>query len=241
MKHVLRMTLIVAGILSSVIVPSLAGASQYREAVLATAAEDYSRAMELWQKLAHQGDPVAMYNLALFYREGYGTNPNSNKSQNYLKTAVNRGGLVEASTSIKSGSIQPASKHQVDKVINTYMVTSQVVRPAPVTTSAPAVTSTDPSDPVGWVMSQNPGHYTLQLASSQSEKRIKRTFEENSLQGKGGYYKRERDGTTWYFLIYGAYENPDKATEDIAKLPEEFQKSSPWVRQLRNIQRAIKQ
>ncbi len=237
MKYSIRLILIVAGIISSVMVSSLSYASPYREAVQATAEEDYDRAMKLWQQLARQGDPVAMYNLAVFYREGYGTSANRSKSRNYLKTAVKQG-LVEASMQINSGSIQPAGKKDVEKVINSYK--SDELSAALLLNEQPTIPKEKLNDPIGWVLAQNPRHYTLQLASSQSEKRIQRAYEENDIKGKGGYYKRERNGKTWYFLIYGAYSNETKATEEISKLPEEFQKGSPWVRQLRNIQRVVK-
>lgn len=235
-KYSIRLILIVTGIISSLMVSSLAFASQYREAVQATAAEDYDRAMTLWQNLARQGDPVALYNLAVFYREGYGTTANRKKSTNYLKTAVKQG-LVEASTQINSGSIQPAAKKDVEQVISTYK--TEELSAALLLNEHSVTSKKNLNDPVGWVMAQNPGHYTLQLVSSQSEKRIKRAYEQNDIKGKGGYYKRERNGKTWYFLIYGAYSNEAKATEEISQLPEAFQKGSPWVRQLRNIQRVV--
>ena len=95
------------------------------------------------------------------------------------------------------------------------------------------------TDPIGWVLSQNPRHYTLQLASSRSEKRIKQYYEDNQMQGKGGYYKKENDGEIWYFLIYGAYNSSQNATNEIGQLPEEIRKWSPWVRRLGNIQKVI--
>ncbi len=95
-------------------------------------------------------------------------------------------------------------------------------------------------DPVGWVMNQNPRHYTLQLASTRSEKRAKKYYQENQMQGKGGFYKKVQNGETWYFLIYGSFDTADTANSEIEKLPEEIQKGSPWVRRLGNIQRVIR-
>lgn len=235
MKLKSGLILIVAGIFSLLMAPSLASASQYREAVQATANEDYDRAMNLWQKLAKNGDPVASYNLAVFYREGYGTSTNNSKSRTYLKTATSQG-LVEASTTINSGSIKPAAQHDVERVISQYK--SEQLSPSLVLNEEPVISPDQLNDPKGWLLAQKPHYYTLQLASSQSEKHIRRAYAK--IKGKGAYYKRDRKGKTWYFLIYGAYSNQDKATQEISQLPPEYQKSSPWVRQLRNIQRVVK-
>lgn len=235
-KYFLRLVLIVTGIVYSMMVSSLAFASQYQEAVKATSERDYDRAMVLWQKLARQGNPVAQYNLAVFYKEGYGTTANRNKSTNFLKTAMKQG-LIEASMQVNSNSIQPANKRAVDKVIEQYK--SNTLSASLLLDEKPTTSQAKLNDPVGWVKAQNPRHYTLQLASSRSEKGVKKVYEENNMKGKAGYYKKVRDGKTWYFLIYGAYSTSGEATSKISELPEELRKSSPWVRKLKNIQRVV--
>ena len=96
-------------------------------------------------------------------------------------------------------------------------------------------------NPVGWVMNQNPRNYTLQLASSRSEKHVIKYYNENQMQGKGGYYKKIQDGETWYFLIYGSFDSVASASDEIKQQPEEIRKWSAWVRRLGNIQKVIKQ
>ncbi|MDH5409601.1 MAG: SPOR domain-containing protein [Gammaproteobacteria bacterium] len=237
MKDFASIKLIVAVFGFFVMLSSSAMADLYQDAVKATAERDYERALSLWQKLARNGDPVAQYNLAVFYREGYGIKADRSTSNRFLKTAV-KGGLIEAANKLNSDTIQPADKAEVESVIAQYK--SDTLSPSLLLSAKAEIPAEELKDPQGWVMAQNPKHYTLQLVSSRSEDRVKKVFDSNNMTGKGGYYKQERNGEVWYFLIYGAYKSSDEATSRISELPEEIQKSSPWVRQLKNIQRNIR-
>jgi septal ring-binding cell division protein DamX len=215
--------LIVAAIFSGLFLSSAVLASDYNKAVNATVSGDYDLAISIWKKLAQQGNPVAQYNLAIFYKEGYGVDSNSSESKRWYKAAAQHR-LVQATSRIGERSIQPANESDIQN--EEALLQSN---------------SVSKTDPVGWVLSQNPKHYTLQLASSRSERRIKKYYEENKMQGKGGYYKKVQDGETWYFLIYGAFNSSRNASNEIEQLPEEIRKWSPWVRRLGNIQKVINQ
>lgn len=220
-QYTSRLFLIVAYLSAALLLSSTAFANEYQKAVEATNAGDYDLAVSLWKKLARQGNPVAQYNLAIFYKEGFGVSSDRSESRRWYKAAAQQR-LVQATASIDQASIKPADEDDIEKE------------------EASHVSGTlSPNDPVGWVLSQNPRHYTLQLASSRSERRIKKYYEENQMQGKGGYYKKEQDGETWYFLIYGAYDTSTHASSEIQQLPEEIRKWSPWVRRLGNIQKVI--
>ena len=221
-KYATKLVLIVATVFSGMLLPSFLVANDYDKAVKATSDGDYNEAIELWKKLAAQGNSVAQYNLAIFYKEGYGVDSNSSEAQKWYKVAGQQR-LVSATTRINEKSVQPADERDIEREES-----SRVSR-----------TISD-MDPVGWVMNQNPRFYTLQLASSRSEDRVKKYYEENQLQGKGGYYKKIQDGETWYFLIYGSFNSAANASNEIEQLPEEIRKWSPWVRRLGNIQKVIK-
>lgn len=211
-----RLVLIISVLITGLVFPSSAFANDYRKAVEATTAGNYELAISIWKKLAKQGNPVAQYNLAIFYKEGYGVDSDSSESRRWYKAAAQQR-LVQATTSIK-----PADDNtELSSISNGSKTHSD-------------------NDPVGWVLNQNPRHYTLQLASSRSERRIRQYYEENQMQGKGGYYKKQQDGETWYFLIYGAFNSSRNASNEIQQLPEEIRKWSPWVRRLGNIQKVIK-
>ncbi len=182
------------------------------DAVTALINKNYITAIPLLESLAQQGNPDAQYNLALLYNKGLGVNVDSVKSRSYYSNAAH-GGLVDSYRKLSRSSIRPA-------VFNSQL--------------APVVSS-----PQDWVKTQNPNHYTLQLASSTNADLIRKYFEENALTGKAGYYKNKREGEYWYALVYGAYPSAREANKAIASLPEDLRKWSPWVRKIKSIQRIM--
>lgn len=223
-KNLIRVVLIVTGITSGAFLPSSIMADDYQEAVAATSAGNYDKAASLWEKLARDGNPVAQYNLGVFYKEGYGVDSDSSESRKWYRTAAKHR-LISATNRINTSLVQPVDESKI---------------PPREQSNVSVSSNLSDMDPVGWVMNQNPRNYTLQLASSRSEERVKRYFTENQMQGKGGYYKRDLKGETWYFVIYGSFDTAASANNEIKNLSEDVQKSSPWVRRLGNIQSVIK-
>ncbi len=221
-KHYRSIYVLVAAIIFGLFLSATAFANQYKKAVDATNSGNYDLALSIWKKLAQQGDPVAQYNLAVFYKEGYGVSSDISESSRWYKAAAQHR-LIQATARLDNTSIKPADESDIEREEESNVSSAKSSK-----------------DPVGWVLSQNPRHYTLQLASSKSEERIKQYYVENQMQGKGGYYTKEQDGETWYYLIYGAYKSSGNASEQIEQLPDEIRKWSPWVRRLGNIQKIIK-
>lgn len=91
-------------------------------------------------------------------------------------------------------------------------------------------TSTIPADQEGWLWSQDPRHYTLQLAAGTDKKAIENFIQRHKLTGKAVYFHRIRDGKDWYILVYGSYTGYSKAKQAISQLPESVQKAKPWAR-----------
>jgi len=220
-QYNLRRITVIVSIISGLFFSTASVANEYQNAVAATQTEDYAKAIDIWMKLAKQGDPIAQYNLAVFYREGYGIDSDRSQSKKWFKAAAQHR-LVQAANQFDQNVIKPIDEDNIQDGVNEN--TRQ---------------GFSENDPVGWVLMQNPKYYTLQLASSRSEESIKQYYQENNMQGKGGYYKSERDGEIWYYLIYGAYHSTDDANTEIVKLPEEIRKWSPWVRRLGNIQKVV--
>ena len=87
------------------------------------------------------------------------------------------------------------------------------------------------SNQEGWLWSQNPNHYTLQLTAGTNEKAIQAFIKQYHLDGKAIYFHRLRDGKNWYILIHGSYSDYSKAKQAINQLPLAVQKARPWARQ----------
>lgn len=88
-----------------------------------------------------------------------------------------------------------------------------------------------PANQEGWLWSQNPNHYTLQLTAGTNEKAIQAFINQHHLYGKAIYFHRHRDGKNWYILIHGSYSDYSKAKQAINQLPLAVQKAKPWAQQ----------
>ncbi|MCK4864060.1 MAG: SPOR domain-containing protein [Gammaproteobacteria bacterium] len=87
-----------------------------------------------------------------------------------------------------------------------------------------------PDNQEGWLWSQDPNHYTLQLAAGTDKKAIQAFIKRHNLKGKAVYFHRLRDAKDWYILVYGSYSSYSIAKQAINQLPSAVQKASPWLR-----------
>lgn len=94
--------------------------------------------------------------------------------------------------------------------------------------------------PVFWLSKQKPDNYTIQLSSSRNENSIIKSYDENNLRGKGGYYHYIHDGVDRYALVSGTYNSIIEANAAIALLPKELHKKTPWVRKIKSLQKISK-
>lgn len=181
-------------------------------ALSAHSSGDFQGAAKLWQELANDGDVNAQYNLSLLYENGTGVGQDQNLARYWLSMAA-RQGFALAYQKLNPKSLSPTEQRTaVQQLITT---------------------------PQEWVAAQDPGHYTLQLASSTNQALIRKYFDENQLQGKAGYYSSMRQGERWYALVYGAYPSVNAAKAAIATLPQDLRKWSPWVRNIRSIHKIM--
>ena len=98
------------------------------------------------------------------------------------------------------------------------------------TTAIISPTSHIPDNQEGWLWSQDPSHYTLQLAAGTDKKAIQAFIKRHHLRGKATYFHRLRDGKDWYILVHGSYDGYSKAKQAIKQLPSAVQKVKPWAR-----------
>ena len=185
-------------------------ADAFADALQATSDEDYGEALDQWQKLANQGNPLAQYNLARFYERGLSV-PISLQQARYWYEKAAQQGLVQAYTKVSVASIKPGQGSRVQFALT----------------------------PQAWVRAQQPRFYTLQVASSKNRRLIERYYKEFKLSGQAGYYQYKRQGEDWFALVYGAYPSVKDANADVDSLPAKLRKWSPWVRQIKRVQSAM--
>ncbi|MGD2084471.1 MAG: SPOR domain-containing protein [Chromatiales bacterium] len=90
-----------------------------------------------------------------------------------------------------------------------------------------------------WLMDQASDAYTLQVLAVRDFTAIERLCASPGACAQAAWYAQERDGSTWYRLVVGAYRSRVEAREAIEELPPGLRDQTPWIRPLRDVQRAI--
>lgn len=90
----------------------------------------------------------------------------------------------------------------------------------------------------GWILSQNPAAYTVQLVGSSDQGDVRRALKRHALRGTAATFSTKRKDKKWYGLIYGVYPDFNSARRARAALPETLVKHA-WVRRVSAIQGEI--
>ncbi len=110
------------------------------------------------------------------------------------------------------------------------------------TAGTPGITKSSSQSESGrenWVLAQNPGHYTVQLAAFRRESEVKSFISKSGIGDDLGYFKFDREGRIWYAVIDGAFEQYDQASRAIRTLPKNTKRPSPWIMKFSRIQRQL--
>lgn len=190
--------------------------------------KDYAKAKKLWQPLAKKGDARAQYNMMLLLKQELFKNNDSAKNQSQWKKAnqylvMSRSkGLVDGYY-VKIPESDSISEFKLSNVTNKSLA---------------------------WLNQQSKGSYTLQLATGKSrksmEKMQKKLMASQTLgQPENIYIHRiekivKEKSVIKYVLVYGVFKTYQDAKDEVEKLPEAIQKSSPWIRQFSVIQSIVK-
>jgi len=93
-----------------------------------------------------------------------------------------------------------------------------------------------------WLLSQEPSFYTIQLMGARKEALLFNFVEKNQLleQNEIAYYQTTFKDKPWFQLLYGVYAIKKDAQSAADNLPPKIRKSSPWIRRLSAVQKAIR-
>lgn len=207
----------------------IASAGTFEEGMQFFEQKNYAQAKKIWQPLAKEGDVRAQYNLALifFYYEKNKTARNQlqrQKANQYLvmsrENALVDSYLLKIPPDVKPDTVNSSIKE--DK------------------------TSSNAIDSLSWLNQQQKTSYTLQLATGKNresmEKSQKKLLAGQLLEQPENLYiqefkRQEQDKIiSSYVLLYGTFESYQQAKNEVEKLPESLQKSSPWIRQFGKLQ-----
>jgi len=92
-----------------------------------------------------------------------------------------------------------------------------------------------------WLLSQKPSHYTIQIMGVRKEALLFDFVESAQLlkQNEIAYYRTTFKDKPWFRLLYGVYATKKDAQAAADAFPPKIRKSSPWIRRLSGVQKAI--
>ena len=93
-----------------------------------------------------------------------------------------------------------------------------------------------------WLLSQVPSFYTIQIMGVRKEALLFNFVERNQLpeQNKIAFHQTTFEDKPWFQLLYGVYATKKDAQAAADSLPLKIRKSSPWIRRLSAVQKAIR-
>ncbi len=93
-----------------------------------------------------------------------------------------------------------------------------------------------------WLLSQESSFYTIQLMGARKEALLFNFVEKNQLleQNEIAFYQTTFKDKPWFQLLYGVYATKKDAQSAADNLPPKIRKSSPWIRRLSAVQKAIR-
>jgi septal ring-binding cell division protein DamX len=93
-----------------------------------------------------------------------------------------------------------------------------------------------------WLLSQESSFYTIQLMGARKKALLFNFVEKNQLleQNEIAFYQTTFKDKLWFQLLYGVYATKKDAQSAADNLPPKIRKSSPWIRRLSSVQKAIR-
>jgi septal ring-binding cell division protein DamX len=93
-----------------------------------------------------------------------------------------------------------------------------------------------------WLLSQESSYYTIQLMGARKEALLFDFVKRNQLlkQNEIAFYQTTFKDKPWFQLLYGVYAAKKDAQSAADNLPPKIRKSSPWIRRLSAVQKAIR-
>ena len=116
------------------------------------------------------------------------------------------------------------------------------VRPPPVMDGVNQKTEKRSMRSEKWLLTQKSSYYTIQLMGARKEALLFDFVARNKLleQNEIAFYQTMYKDKPWFQLLYGVYTTKKDAQSAADSLPPNIRKSSPWVRRLSSVQKAIR-
>ena len=91
-----------------------------------------------------------------------------------------------------------------------------------------------------WIKQQRSTDYTFQLMGSWQHEEVLAFIGKHTLTGDVAEFQSERNGRTWYALVYGVYESKQVALQESSNWPAPLNSLPSWLRRFDSVQKQIK-
>lgn len=91
-----------------------------------------------------------------------------------------------------------------------------------------------------WIKQQRSTDYTFQLMGSWQHEEVLAFIDKHTLIGDVAEFQSERNGRTWYALVYGVYESKQIALQESSNWPAPLNTLPSWLRRFDSVQKQIK-
>lgn len=149
-------------------------------------------------------------------------------------------GSVTTNTVNEPSTTSETSQQTETKTNTTMPTTAQTTGTKTKTTTKPVVepvksqtTTRSLSLDNAWYKNQTNAYYTIQVSVASNERSAQDFIKKQS--GDYRFYKRSRAGRVDYVITYGRFSGRTLAQNEIKKLPQDIQRSKPWVRTFASI------
>lgn len=220
--------------------------------------KDLNKALELYRLAADQGHPIAQNNLGVFYEKGIIVPINEKTAAQWYRKAAedgysyaqyNLGTLYADGRGVEQDLEQAkywlliASRQGVTfatEALKRLEEEPPVAKREPKPAVAHAPYHSNPvTKGLAWIDSQDPQHYTIQLARSKDMDWILRLASASRLEQPMIQFRSESKGEEWHNLIYGSFPTKEEADAAAKALPETLRKWTPWIRQFSDVRQQI--
>ncbi|MBO1926332.1 SEL1-like repeat protein [Thiomicrorhabdus sp. 6S2-11] len=213
--------------------------------------QDFAKAIQWYQKAAEQNNVNAQYNLAVIYYQGKGVAVNYQKGFVLLQAAAKEGHssaqndlgwVYENGVGIDKDfakaefwyQLALENKHSL-ALENLTNLRSKMASNAEEIGHLPA--GLDDDADISWLNSQPDSHFTMQLASSESEVKLRAMVVKNAISG-AKVIPQKRDGRLYYVVLLESKED----RKELKKLAEKVKQKwsvSPWIRQISGVKKLV--
>jgi septal ring-binding cell division protein DamX/type II secretory pathway predicted ATPase ExeA len=92
-----------------------------------------------------------------------------------------------------------------------------------------------------WLLKQPANNWSLQILAGHEAETLLSYMRQHKLGEKVAYFRTRLGNKDWHVILYGQYKSKEQAKSVIPYLPKYIQQNNPWPKDLKSVQKAIKQ